>query len=41
MHARDEAELDAFAQRIRQRLAGLGEPYGLGAAELFKLISDL
>jgi LmbE family N-acetylglucosaminyl deacetylase len=41
MHAADEAELDAFGQRIRERLAGLGEPYGLAAAELFKRISDL
>jgi LmbE family N-acetylglucosaminyl deacetylase len=41
MHAGDEAELDAFGQRIRERLAGLGEPYGLAAAELFKRISDL
>ena len=41
MHAADETELDAFAQRIRDRLAALGEPYGLGAAELFKRISDL
>ena len=41
MHAVDEAELAAFGQRIRDRLAGLGAPYGFGAAELFKRISDL
>jgi LmbE family N-acetylglucosaminyl deacetylase len=41
MHALDEAELDAFSERIRGRMSGLGEPYGLDAAELFRLISDL
>ena len=41
MHAVDEAELAAFGQRIRDRLAGLGAPYGFAAAELFKRISDL
>jgi LmbE family N-acetylglucosaminyl deacetylase len=41
MHAVDEGELDAFRSRIRQRLAGLGEPHGFAAAELFKKISDL
>ena len=34
-------ELAAFRARIRERLAGLGEPYGLAAAELFARISDL
>lgn len=41
MKALDADQLDAFRTRIRDRLAGLGEPYGLAAAELFKLISDL
>ena len=35
------SELDAFRERIRTRLAGLGAPYALAAAEVFKLISDL
>jgi LmbE family N-acetylglucosaminyl deacetylase len=41
MHATSADELERFAERIRHRLAGLGAPYGVGAAELFKLISDL
>ena len=41
MKARDEAALDAFRQRIRTRLAGLGAPLGFGAAEVFKRIADL
>lgn len=41
MKARDAAQLDAFRSRIRDRLRDLGAPYGLGAAELFKSISDL
>jgi len=41
MHAVDGAELDAFRQRITQRLAGLGAPYGFDAAEVFARISDL
>ena len=41
MKAVDTAQLDAFRTRIRERLAGLGEPYGLAAAELFARISDL
>jgi LmbE family N-acetylglucosaminyl deacetylase len=41
MHAVDGAQLDAFRQRISQRLAGLGSPYGFGAAEVFARISDL
>ena len=41
MHAVDEDELDAFRQRIRARLADLGEPHGYAAAEVFKLITDL
>ncbi len=41
MKAVDPAQMEAFRQRISRRLAGLGAPYGLGAAELFKRISDL
>jgi LmbE family N-acetylglucosaminyl deacetylase len=41
MHAVDGDQLDAFRQRIGDRLRGLGEPHGLGAAEVFKLIDDL
>ncbi len=41
MHAVDGGELDAFRQRIESRLHGLGEPYGVDAAEVFKLIDDL
>jgi LmbE family N-acetylglucosaminyl deacetylase len=41
MKASDEEQLDAFRTRIRDRLAELGAPYGLPAAEQFKLISDL
>ncbi len=41
MHAADDADLEAFRQRISARLAALGEPHGLAAAEVFKLITDL
>jgi LmbE family N-acetylglucosaminyl deacetylase len=41
MKAVDADQLGAFRARIRERLAGLGEPYGLTAAELFAHISDL
>ena len=41
MKATDDAEVDAFRARIRARLAGIGGPYGMGAAEMFKRISDL
>jgi len=41
MKAVDSEQLAAFRLRIRERLAGLGEPYGLAAAELFARISDL
>jgi LmbE family N-acetylglucosaminyl deacetylase len=41
MKAADESELDAFRSRIRTRLATLGEPHGLQAAEVFTLITDL
>lgn len=41
MKAVDAGQLEAFRTRIRERLAALGEPYGLAAAELFARISDL
>ena len=41
MHAVDDDELDAFHDRIRSRLVGLGASHGVGAAELFARISDL
>ena len=41
MKAVDDAELDAFRRRIRDRLAELGEPHGLAAAEVFKLMDRL
>ena len=41
MKAVDSDQLAAFRSRVRERLAGLGAPHGLAAAEQFKLISDL
>ena len=41
MRAIDDEQLALFRERIRARLRGLGEPYGFGAAEVFKLIVDL
>lgn len=41
MHAVDDAELTAFADRQRRRLAELGAPHGFAAAELFARITDL
>lgn len=41
MHAVDGDQLEAFRRRIADRLHGLGEPYGVESAEVFKLISDL
>ena len=41
MHAADASELDAFRDRIRTRLADLGAPHGLAAAEVFALLTDL
>jgi LmbE family N-acetylglucosaminyl deacetylase len=41
MKARDEGELEAFRQRVRDRLADNGAKVGLASAELFKRISDL
>lgn len=41
MKATDDDALEAFRVRIRTRLAGLGEPHGFAAAEVFKRIADL
>jgi LmbE family N-acetylglucosaminyl deacetylase len=41
MKAVDDDQLIAFRNRITARLAGLGEPFGYAAAEVFKLIADL
>lgn len=41
MHAVDDHELAAFHDRQRERLAALGAPHGVDAAELFARISDL
>ncbi|HEX5096433.1 MAG TPA: PIG-L family deacetylase, partial [Acidimicrobiia bacterium] len=41
MKAVDEQQLAAFRTRVTDRLAGLGAPYLLGAAELFARVTDL
>ena len=41
MKATDDEQLVAFRQRVRTRLAQHGERAGVGAAELFKRITDL
>lgn len=41
MKAADEVELDRFRQRISERLASLGAPHGLAAAEVFAVIDQL
>jgi LmbE family N-acetylglucosaminyl deacetylase len=41
MKAVDTDELAAFDQRIRNRLGDLGRPYGMDAAEVFAVVSDL
>ncbi|MCB0957819.1 MAG: PIG-L family deacetylase, partial [Ilumatobacter sp.] len=41
MKAVDPAQMEAFRDRIRARLAGLGARHGVGAAEVFKKIADL
>ena len=41
MKAVDDDQLAAFRTRVRDRLRGLGEPHGVPAAEIFKLMSDL
>ena len=41
MKATSTEHLDVFRSSVRERLAGLGEPYGFEAAEVFARISDL
>jgi LmbE family N-acetylglucosaminyl deacetylase len=41
MKALDDAQLMAFRDRVRQRLAELGRPHSVAAAEVFKLMTDL
>jgi LmbE family N-acetylglucosaminyl deacetylase len=41
MRATDGAELAAFGERIRGRLAEHGRPHGFAAAEIFHVIRDL
>jgi len=41
MHAADASGLGAFRDRIRGRLADLGAPHGLAAAEVFTRLTDL
>ena len=41
MKAVDPDQVEAFRERIRHRLAGLGDQHGVGAAEIFKRIADL
>jgi hypothetical protein len=41
MKATDDDQVEAFRQRIRTRLAGLGTPHDIGAAEVFHLMTDL
>ena len=41
MKAVDPAQMASFRERITRRLAGLGEPHGFTAAEVFARISDL
>ena len=41
MHATANEDLEPFRQRIRGRLAELGAPHGLTAAEAFALLTDL
>ena len=41
MKALDDEQLTAFRGRVRDRLAELGRPHGIAAAEVFKLMTDL
>jgi hypothetical protein len=41
MKAVDPVQVQAFRDRITHRLAGLGDRYGVGSAEIFKRIADL
>ena len=41
MKARDDEQLRAFRDRVRNRLTELGRPHAVAAAEIFKLMTDL
>jgi LmbE family N-acetylglucosaminyl deacetylase len=41
MHAIDDSSIELFRTRVRDRLVGLGQPFGIRAAEVFRLIDDL
>ena len=41
MKALDDEQLMAFRERVRDRLAALGQPHRIAAAEVFKLMTDL
>lgn len=41
MKAVDDAQMERFRSRVRSRLASLGEPHGMGAAEVFARLDDL
>ena len=41
MKAVDDAEMETFRQRIRDRLAALGAPHQMGAAEVFAIMTSL
>ncbi|MBI5088816.1 MAG: PIG-L family deacetylase, partial [Actinobacteria bacterium] len=41
MQATDPSQLEPFRARIRSRVAELGRPHGLAAAEVFRLVTDL
>jgi LmbE family N-acetylglucosaminyl deacetylase len=41
MKALDDEQLMAFRDRVRHRLAELGRPHSVAAAEVFKLMTDL
>jgi LmbE family N-acetylglucosaminyl deacetylase len=41
MKATDESQMDDFRRRVSARLAELGRPFGMAAAEVFRLITDL
>ena len=41
MHATGADDLEPFRARIRARLAELGAPHGLAAAEVFHRMTDL
>jgi hypothetical protein len=41
MKATDDTGMDAFRQRMRARLAELGQPHGVQAAEIFHVMDRL